>query len=363
VRTLGVTAAISLVVHGAALAFVLSTPKSEPSSALTTRPVITIEAPPREAELVIVDVVEPAPTVAPPPERGADATVDAATAQPTARRGTTRIAASATAGVTEPPPGPAEPPPVVVAPVPPAKQPTLAMRTGPQVRSTAEQLAESAIDLPPAGPLPDYPGNRAKYDYEIAKARGDLQGVVAAREAMRDQELKEQKDGTFTSDKTTFAARVNRDGTVDLSDKPNLQVHGLVGSFDATDWAMRMAGDDPYSAEKLAYLDRTREQRVIVGKRYRKEQLARSAQLMQVNLERLWRVSGDVAARKQAVFELWDDCAETGEQELVEGGEQARALLARWVQTKLTGAAAYTDDELRRLNANKRSKARFDPYH
>jgi hypothetical protein len=252
---------------------------------------------------------------------------------------------------------------VVTPTAPPPKKPTLAMRTGPQVRSTAEQMAEAALDLPPAGPLPDYPGNRAKYDYEFAKARGDREGMVAARDAMRAEELKEQKDGTFTTDKTTFTARVNRDGTVDLKDKPNLRVNGLGASFDATDWAMRMTGDDPYAAEKLAYLDRTRDQRVIVGKRYRKEQLGRSAQLMQANLERLWQLSHDVAARKQAVFELWDDCAETGDDDLVEGGAQARALLARWVQTKLTGAAAFTEDELRNLNAKKRSKASFDPYH
>ena len=362
-RTLGVTAAISLVVHGVALAYVLHREKPEPPPPVAPALAVTLEAAPPEAELVIVDLVAPAPAAVPPPERGADATVDAATAQRTDRR-RTAIAASAstTTGTEQPPPGPSEPPPATDAP-PPAKKPTLTMRSGPQVRTTVEQMAEAVLDLPPAGPLPDYPGNRAKYDYEFAKARGDIEGMVAARDAMRAEELKEQKDGTFTSDKTTFTARVNRDGTVDLADKPNLRVNGLVGSFDATDWAMRMAGEDPYSAEKLRYLDRTRDQRVIVGKRYREEQLAQSAQLMQANLERLWQMSHDVAARKQAVFELWDDCAEAGDEDLVEGGAQARALLARWVQTKLTGAAAYTDDELRTFNAKKRSKASFAPYH
>lgn len=362
-RTLGVTAAISLVVHGVALAWVLRTPKPEPLEVLTTQPVITIEPAPRETELVIVDLAEPTPAVVTPPERGASTTVDPTRPQPKDRRGTVSLAASARAGSVEQPTGPVEPPPVVVVPPPPAKKPSLSMRTGPQVRTTADQLAEAALDLPDMGPLPDYPGNRAKNDLAIAKARGDLNGVVAAREELANQELKEQKDGTFTSDKTTFTARVNRDGTVDLKDKPNLQRHGLGATFDATDWAMRATGNDPYASAKLEYLDRTRDQRVVVGKRYRKEQLAQSAQLMKTNLERVWQVSRDVAARKQAVFELWDDCAEAGEEELVEGGVQARELLARWVQVKLVGETAYTVDELNALNAKKRSKARFDPYH
>ncbi len=359
-RTLGVTAAISLVVHGVALAWVLRTPKPEPASVLTTQPTVTIEPAPREAELVIVDLAEPTPAVVTPPERGADTTV---APRGTDRREKASIAASATRGTVEQPPGPVEPPPVVVTPQPPGKKPTLSMRSGPEVKKTSEAMAEAAYDLPDMGPLPDYPGNRAKNDLAIAKARGDINGVVAAREELANQELKEQKDGTFTSDKTTFTAKVNRDGTVSIKDKRNLQLHGLGASFDTTDWAMRAAGIDPYASAKLEYLDRTRDQRVVVGKRYRKEQLAQSAQLMKVNLERVWQVSLDVAARKQAVFDLWDDCAESGEDELVEGGVQARALLARWVQVKLAGDAAYTADELRAFNAKKRSKASFDPYH
>jgi hypothetical protein len=366
VRTLGVTAAISLVVHGVALAWVLNSPKPEPAPMVGTQPVITIEPAPPEAELVIVDLVEPAPPAVPPPDRGESTTVDAPAAQRTRPRGTASIAASASRGSIEQPAGPSEPPPVAGPPPPPPgkkPKPTLSMRTGPQVRSTAEQMAEAALDLPPPGPLPDYPGNRAKNDLAIAKARGDIGGVVAAREELANQELKEQKDGTFTSEKTTFSAKVARDGTVTIRDKRNLQLSGLGARFDTTDWAMRAAGIDPYASAKREYLDRTRDQRAVIGKLYRKEQLARSAQLMQANLERLWRVSQDVAARKQAVFELWDDCAESGEDELVEGGAQARALLARWVQTKLTGDAAFTADELRNLNAKKRSKASFDPYH
>lgn len=356
VRTLGVATAVSLVVHGAALAWVLREPKPEPAR------VVAVQAP--EPAPVTVELVEDPPAVvvavAPRDDR---ATVAPARPRPTA---TGAIRAMASRGtppetVTREPAG--EPAPVVEAPRAPVKKMSLSMRSGVErMPSVAEQLADRVVDMPAPGPLPDYPGNRAKYAYENAKARGDYQGMVDARDAANAEELKEQKDGTFRSDEGTFRAKVNRDGTVALEDKPNLQRHGLGASFDVTDFAMRATGVDPYASAKRAYLDRTRDQRVLIGKRDRTAQLAESARRMQENLVRAWQLSRDVAARKQAVFELWDEVAETGDAELVEGGEQARALLSRWVQIELAGASAYTADELRSLNAKKHSTATFDPY-
>ncbi|MEO7091801.1 MAG: hypothetical protein ABI175_01040, partial [Polyangiales bacterium] len=245
----------------------------------------------------------------------------------------------------------------------------LGMRDGPQVTSTAELLATAAIDHPEEPKeLPDYPGLRNSVALEMAKARykgGDrdaLGEIVALRAAQADEELKPQKDGTWKSDKTTFVAKIDKDGTVHFKDKPNLQIHGLGATFDATDWAMRSRGMDPYASEKLKYLDRTRDQRVEIGRAYRKEQLAQSDQLMYANLVRLWSTTHEVAARKQGLLELWDECAETGDAELVEGGGAARATLERWIQVKLAAADRFTTDELARFNAHRKSRATFDPY-
>jgi hypothetical protein len=352
VRTLAVTAAVSLLVHGVALAWVMSTPKAEPPPVVAA-PVITVEE-----ELTIVELLPDSP-VAPPvavPERGGGTTVAAAG---TPRQGKARVAISTGAQTGT------ETAPVIVTPVePPAKPPQrrLGMRTGPQLTTVADQLATLALANPDTRPLPDYPGQRSRQALDVAKATGDREGIVAAREAMAAEELKAHKDGTFTSDKTTFVAKVDKDGTVSFKDKANLQIGGLHGTFDATDWAMRAQGMDPYAAEKLRYLDRTRDQRVEIGKAYRKEQLGQSARLMQAHLDRVWQSTTDAAARRQAVFDLWDDCAETGEPELVEGGEAARELLVRFVQVKLKGAAAFTVEDLAKLNAKRRSKAAFDPY-
>ncbi|MBA3463874.1 MAG: hypothetical protein H0T46_28210 [Deltaproteobacteria bacterium] len=348
------TAAVSLLVHGAALAWVISVEKPEPLPVVAA-PVITVED-----TLTIVELL-PDPVVAPPvvvPQRGGGTTVAAdGTPRPgraaisTGARGTTETA-PVTIQPVEPPAAPPEKPP----------QRRLGMRTGPQLTTVAEQLATLALAYPDSRPLPDYPGQRSRQALEVAKAHGDLEGIVAAREAIAAEELKAQKDGTFTSDKTTFVAKVDKDGRVSFKDKANLNVKGFHGTFDATDWAMRAQGMDPYAAEKLAYLDRTRDQRVEIGKAHRKQQLRQSAGLMQASLDRVWQSTRDAAARKQAIFELWDECAESGEPELVEAAAEARALLVRFVHVKLPAEARFTADELARLNAKRRSKTAFDPY-
>jgi hypothetical protein len=61
------------------------------------------------------------------------------------------------------------------------------------------------------------------------------------------------------------------------------------------------------------------------------------------------------------LFELWDECEETGDAELVSGAEAARATVIGWIQVKLRGASAYTPTELARLNAHRRSQQVFAP--
>ena len=360
-RTLAATAVLSLVVHGAALAWVIATPKPVPAPM-----VAAVE--PKPEELTIVELL-PEPAVEAAPARGALATVAPAGTPKRPTGSVSGPAISATAGTATPtteirPPVTTTVPPVVV---PPKR--VLGMRDGPQIPTTAEALAAAAIEHPEtAKALPDYPGLRNSVALDIAKSRykgGDadaLGEIVALREAQAAEELKPQKDGTWKSDKTTFVAKVDKDGTVHFKDKPNVQIHGPMVTFDVTDAAMRAIGNDPYASEKLKYLDRTRDQRVEIGRAYRKEQLSQSDQLMNANLVRLWATTHDVAARKQGLLELWDECAETGDAELVDGGKAARAMVERWMQVKLTGADRFNSDELARFNAHRHSRATLDPY-
>jgi hypothetical protein len=176
-----------------------------------------------------------------------------------------------------------------------------------------------------------------------------------------------QPDGTGTkANHHTFKMKFNGDGTVaKIDDKRNFRITSpLSAEFDVTDALMRSKGIDPYSSYKLKVLDDTREERVAIGKRYRTQQLAQSKHHMQRNLDRLWATATDLAARKQGLFELWDDCAETGSEELVTGGTAARAHVLGFIRSKLPAGStdAFTQAELVHFNKQRKSRAPFAPY-
>ncbi len=163
------------------------------------------------------------------------------------------------------------------------------------------------------------------------------------------------------SNQGVFTTRTHPDGSVDIQN-----VHrGLQGAgvwFDITDELMRSQGMDPYTDRKLGYLDATRERRVAMGREYRIRQYAHSGEAMQKNIDAVWRALPDLAQRKQALFALWDECAESGDPALVAGGQRAREKLVSFVRENLTGPYAYTPEELAQLNAHRTSAAPFDPY-
>ncbi len=136
------------------------------------------------------------------------------------------------------------------------------------------------------------------------------------------------------------------------------------GGFDVTDSLMRGHGQDPYAAKKLHILDATRDERVAIGNKRRHEQLAHVNELMQKNLDQLWASVADPAGRKQALFELWDEAAETGAADLVDAGAAARKLVVGFIRSKLPAGSttAYTAAELTAFNSKKQSKAKFAPY-
>jgi hypothetical protein len=188
--------------------------------------------------------------------------------------------------------------------------------------------------------------------------------AASLRTELYNRELQPDGEGRKAEHKT-FRVKVAADGSVKIHDKANVQRQGLLGaSFDVTDGLMRRHGIDPYSSYKLKVLDETREERVAIGKQHRTQQLAQSRQHVHKNLERLWATATDLAARKQGLFELWDDCAETGSEELVGAGRSAREYVVGFIRSKLPagGATAFTADELARFNGQRKSRATFAPY-
>ncbi|MEO7096599.1 MAG: hypothetical protein ABI175_25295 [Polyangiales bacterium] len=235
-------------------------------------------------------------------------------------------------------------------------------------------------------------------------------------------QLRDSGNGTHKSDQGAFVAKVGRDGSVKLKDKKNFNIrfalpspkqlgrmvgdwyedpnkpvgtlppdhiergpvlgtdesssadkkadHGdvgvpiVAGGFDLSDAFMRNHGQDPYASKKLKFLDSTRDERVQIGLKHRNEQLAKASEIMRGNLEQVWRSVADPAARREALFELWDESADTGSEQLVAAGEQARSLVIGWIRARLPAGSpvAYGTDELARLNAKRTSKAPFAPY-
>jgi hypothetical protein len=85
---------------------------------------------------------------------------------------------------------------------------------------------------------------------------------------------------------------------------------------------------------------------------------------MKRNLDALWAATQDPLARKQALFEMWDECAETGDPALVEAGQAARRMVIGIIRARLPAGSpgAFTAPELEAVARTKRSNAAFAPY-
>jgi hypothetical protein len=188
--------------------------------------------------------------------------------------------------------------------------------------------------------------------------------------------LHDDGGGTKRSEGGEFDAKVARDGSVTITDGANVRLGARKGppvvtdgppvvmSFDVTDAMMRRHGQDPYASAKMKFLDRTRDERVEIGLAFRKDQLAHTAPMMRANIARAFVMFTDPARQKRALFELWDDCAETGTEELVAAGTVGRALVLGTIRTRFPAGSpdAYRPDEIAALSRGRTSKAVFAPY-
>lgn len=239
----------------------------------------------------------------------------------------------------------------------PARSPWLIMRgpAPPEIHGPSQGFIDAFLARTrPLAPRPDTPERLTEQRDEARRDHRSVAEIVALDDQIAQQELRPSGDGTYRAEDQTFIARVDADGTTHLEDKPR--------QLDTQDSVMLHFGIDPYARDKLDLLDRTRDQRVALGERYRTSQLAHSAERMLRSIDRLWGMAPDLAARKRGLFELWDDCAETGSDELVAGADAARRLVVGAIRARLRGADAYTAAELAALNAIRHSTAVFAPY-
>ncbi len=176
--------------------------------------------------------------------------------------------------------------------------------------------------------------------------------------------VKPRGGGRYVYENRGFTAEIDRDGTVRFKGKGAVRFQGSGISFDATEIALRASGDDPFHAEKVAFLENTAGFRSDLKREAEKEMLLEAKRDALARVERIWASSEPAIVRRQRLFDLWDSCVEEGEIERVDVGDFIRATVEGFVRRQLprNSGDGFTDAELARLNANRTSRRAFEPY-
>jgi hypothetical protein len=273
------------------------------------------------------------------------------------------IAMATTTHATEAPRPTAEPPAR-----PPLKHSPLMTMREPTIDQPLGDVLDQVAALP-AVPTAPNPNNEKWVDHASAD---EVNGARLAREAEREAREADDlhPDGRGAKgEREAFKAKVASDGTVKFHNTPDVgDFHfygiGIAGRVAWDDALIRKYSGDPYASAKRQWLAKTFDERAALGLANRKDELAHSASYMQKNLAWMWQKTRDPAERKEALFEMWDEVAESGDDDLIHGGEAARSYLVGFIRTHLPAGSegAFSDAELAQLNAHRKSHAVFAPY-
>ncbi len=181
--------------------------------------------------------------------------------------------------------------------------------------------------------------------------------------------------GRYEKKKLQFGARTDPDGKVHFSDSEAYQGEyfadpetgnvGLRVTFDITDQLMRAHGMDPYWAAKLRWLDETRDERDAMALAARRERLRAAIARLPVFLDAVWRDDRYSASdRRRILFQLWDECAEDGPEDIVLAAQEVRLTIEAFVRKRLPAGTpdAFAAPELDSLNSSRTSRSTFHPY-
>jgi hypothetical protein len=154
------------------------------------------------------------------------------------------------------------------------------------------------------------------------------------------------------------SAYVAPDGTVEFRLSPF--VHWEYGSS-----VFRLGRDRDFREEKRAFLDETFEERAKMGEVFRHRAARASLQELPWRARAIWcDRSRSLDERKRLLYMLWEDAAEPEDAELGEYGQQARAIVERFVKMNVPDGSpeAYSLAELAALNVGRGRSPHFDPY-
>lgn len=165
----------------------------------------------------------------------------------------------------------------------------------------------------------------------------------------------------------SIVQRVNPDGTVTFRKwRPTFDIAKLMLTFDVSFMIMQARGKDPYAPQKLEYLDRTREKRLAIRKRWNRSIERGYFRTLNSRLLKLWRRKDmSYAAKRWTLFELWDECLENGTSERARKAQRARSMIIAFIRKQLPkgSAHAFTAAELARIAKLRAGESPFKPYN
>jgi hypothetical protein len=191
------------------------------------------------------------------------------------------------------------------------------------------------------------------------------EGHVLKRLASR-YRVVHHKDGTVRFLADGYTVVVQPDGGVGfLARSVRWDAPAFAMVFDVTDAVMRRRRQDPYAAEKLAFLGETRPWRLGLRQAWRERVERDFFAALPGRLRSTWaRTDLPPAARRARIFELWDECLEASADRSSQLAQQARGVILQFVRTHLPAGspAAFTLGELSRYRQRRGPLVPFDPY-
>ena len=139
---------------------------------------------------------------------------------------------------------------------------------------------------------------------------------------------------------------------------------GIAGRFDVTDQVMKLTGQDPYAAVKRKMAEETFEQRLCMARRHQGERQRQALLGLSTKIRRIAaRPDLSAAARREAVFAIWDECLEESDS-VDDYGAMARATILAVVREVFPEGSelSYRPVDLLAMNEKRSSRQRFAPY-
>ena len=220
-----------------------------------------------------------------------------------------------------------------------------------------------SIPGPPAPLSDDSPDRRPTPIGEaLATIQGSLMSDANARPWLSEREypLVRRPDGAYHYEGVGFEGIVEPDGSIRFSDRPGIAYDAMTGTgtLDLTDLVMGSLGQDPYASERLGFLDAAESLCERLADEARAAAGLRSLRHLAGRVASIWQdETRTAAARRAALFELWDQQADGAE------GAPARDVVMAFIREELSlgPEMAFGAGELARLNAMREGVEVFAP--